>query len=61
MEIKVRIDKSFGHRRVYPECEASKLFARIAGRTCLAQDDDTAVLDAIEALGYTVIVQPETL
>ncbi|MCK4500736.1 hypothetical protein KAU11_09560 [Candidatus Babeliales bacterium] len=61
MEITVRITNGFGHKRVYPVCDKALLFAKIAGRTCLAQDDDNAVLDAIKQLGFTVTVQAETL
>ena len=61
MEITVRITESFGHRRVYPVCEKALLFAKIAGRTCLAQDDDNSVLDAIKLLGFDVVVEAQTL
>lgn len=60
MEIKVRIDKGFGHRRVYPVCDKAQLFAKIAGRTCLEQDGVGIIVD-IKELGYSVVIEQETV
>jgi hypothetical protein len=53
----VRIANNYGGRVVYPVCETSQLLAQLAGtRTLTAQ-----AIEIIQALGFTLSVQPETL
>ena len=57
MELKVELTHAFGCTHIRPECEKSKMFARIAGTTkgdrpTLTQD----VVDDLKLLGYTITV-----
>ena len=52
MEIKVKVVSQFGNRRVFPACDKSELFCKIAGTTTLT---DSAI-KSIKELGYTVAV-----
>ena len=53
----VEIKDVYGSRVVYPACEASKSFARIAGTKTLTP----ASLREIEALGYAIDVKSQGL
>jgi hypothetical protein len=53
MQITVEIKNVYGNEAVYPVCEASKLFARIAGTRTLTRH----ALRDIQALGYAVEVK----
>ena len=57
MTITVAIRDIYGKRTIYPVSDAAKLFAGIAGTITLT----SATIDAIKTLGYTVVVQMETL
>jgi hypothetical protein len=59
MKIQIEMKEVYGETKVYPACEKSKLFARIAGTKTLTKD----VLVDIEKLGYQleVIVRKEHL
>lgn len=54
MKIRVRIKEVYGVQTVYPVCSQAELFARIAGTKTLTP----ATLRAVEALGYTVEIEP---
>ena len=49
--ITVEVRTVYGVPKVYPACERSKLFARVAGTTTLTR----AALEAIQALGYEIV------
>ena len=57
MTITVAIRDVYGKRTIYPVSDAAKLFASIAGTVTLT----SATIDAIKTLGYTIVVQMETL
>jgi len=56
-EIVVQIKNVYGVEKVYPVCAKAHLFTDIAGTTTLRPSD----LKAIQALGYRVSVQQQTL
>jgi len=57
MEIKVQLTYAFGCTHVRPDCEKSKIFARIAGTTKGSRPTLTqSVVDDLKLLGYTVTV-----
>jgi hypothetical protein len=56
-EIVVRIKNVYGVQKVYPVCNKACLFADIAGTATLRPSD----LKAIQALGYRVVIQQQTL
>ena len=49
MTIQVTIKNVYGNETIYPACEKSKLFARLAGHKTLTRAD----IETIKALGYT--------
>jgi len=52
----VTVKNVYGNRLVYPACEASKIFARISGKTTLTD----STLYEIRLLGYRIEVdRPE--
>jgi len=55
MEIMVEITSVFGVERVYPRCEKSELFAKIAGTKSLTEE----TINYIKALGYKIVVYQE--
>jgi len=60
MQITVQIKSIYGVQAIYPACEASRLFADIAGTKTLTR----AAVAKIKALGYAVTVkqnEPQTL
>ena len=60
MSITVTIKSNYGQEAIYPACEASKVFAALAGTKTLTRKD----IDLIKQLGYSVAVaqtQPVTL
>lgn len=56
-EITVRITNNFGNEAIYPACEASLLFARIAGTKTLTR----STISKIQKLGYKVNVEQASL
>ena len=57
MELLVSTETSYGTRRVYPECEKSRLFASIASTHTLTEED----IEYIKRLGYTFTVKQEVI
>jgi len=57
MNITVRITKNYGVSAIYPACDNSRLFARLAGKKTLSTND----LKIIKELGYLVGVANTTL
>lgn len=57
MEIIVQVKNVYGNQMIYPACEKSEVFAKIAGKKTLSKTD----LMNIEFLGYTVTIQPQVL
>lgn len=60
MEIKVKIERQYGHNRVFPVCAKAKLFAAISGQKTFTEKN----LSNIKELGYKVSVvssQPDVL
>jgi len=56
MKIEIEIRDIYGIRTIYPACDKSRLFARLAGTKTITRH----ALETIRALGYTVeIKQPE--
>ena len=55
LRIQVIIKNVYGRETVYPACDASKLFASLAGTTTLTD----RTISLIKALGYTVAVVSE--
>ena len=53
----VQIKNIYGVQRVYPVCEKSKIFSRIAGLKTLQQP----VIDEIKKLGYKIETRGEKL
>lgn len=53
--IKVRITSKYGKELIYPACDKSELFAKIAGAKTLTRGN----IDHIKALGFDVDVVPE--
>ena len=55
--IKLINKPSYGHERLYPDCNTAETFAKHLGRTCFRRKD----IEWLESLGYTVeIEQPLT-
>lgn len=50
--VTVEVRNVYGNEMVYPACDISKLFARIANRTTL----NASILNDIVSLGYQVTV-----
>lgn len=57
MNITIAIKSVYGNRTIYPVCSAAKVFAAIAGTKTLTQQS----IGLIQSLGYTIVVQQETL
>lgn len=57
MNITVRIAYSYGNKRIYPVCDTAKKLAQLANTKTFTQ----AQLIDIQALGYTISVEPQTL
>lgn len=57
MNITVRITNNYGQRAVYPVCETARKLADLIG-TKTFTDEARA---KIEALGYSFVVQPQSL
>lgn len=55
MEITVKITKNYGTEAIYPVCEASQTFARLAGTRTLTR----STIALIKRLGYTINVLQE--
>lgn len=55
MKVLVSIKQVYGNERIYPECDKSKLFAKLKGQTTLTSSDIRIIKD----LGYTVEVKQE--
>jgi len=55
--LQVKIKNVYGNETVYPACEQSELFARLAGTTTLTQQ----AIRIIKNLGYTFEVEAPTL
>lgn len=55
--ITVRVTNNYGTRAVYPVCDTAKKLADLAGTKTFTH----AALQTIEALGYVINVQPQTL
>ena len=55
-EIHVTVREVYGEKKVYPHCEVSKLFAKIANTKTLTHE----TLCYIEELGYLIQVKTET-
>ena len=57
MELKVKLTHAFGCTHIRPDCEKSKIFARIAGTTTGERPTLTQwVVDDLKLLGYTLTV-----
>jgi hypothetical protein len=57
MELKVQLTYAFGCTHIRPDCEKSKIFARIAGTTKGNRPTLTqSVVDDLKLLGYTITV-----
>jgi copper chaperone CopZ len=57
MKLIVQIKNIYGVQRVYPVCEKSKSFSRIAGLKTLQQ----STIDEIKKLGYKIETRGEKL
>tara|TARA_B100000963_G_C22324930_1_gene535967 strand:+ start:364 stop:537 length:174 start_codon:yes stop_codon:yes gene_type:complete len=57
MELIVTVENHYGERRVYPECDKSRLLANIANKMTLTE----ANIELIKELGYTFKVKPEVI
>lgn len=57
MEITVEVKTIYGRRVVYPFCDKSKVFCRIARTQSLTNE----AIDAIKALGVSIIVHNPTV
>ena len=55
MQITVKVKSIYGVQAIYPACEASRLFADIAGTKTLTR----AAVAKIKALGYAVTVKQD--
>jgi hypothetical protein len=53
MNITVKITNVYGNETIYPVCEQSQLFARLAGTKTLTR----SAIELIKKMGYTVQVQ----
>jgi hypothetical protein len=57
MKITVRLKDIYGKQTVYPVCEAAQLFCRIANTKTLTRE----ILDSVKALGYSVVVEQQSI
>jgi hypothetical protein len=57
MTVTIQIKNIYGMKTVYPACEVSKRFARLAGTKTLT----ARALNTIRDMGYTIAIKPETL
>ena len=57
MNITVRVTNNYGSRAVYPACETSRKLADLIGTKTFTP----AALVKLDALGYIISVQPQTL
>ena len=57
MKITVKFKDVYGNRLIYPVCDNAQHFAFIAGTKTLS----TVVLKTIEAMGYDIKIEQETL
>jgi len=57
MKLIVQIKNIYGVNRIYPVCEKSKTFSRIAGLKTLQQ----STIDEIKKLGYKIETRGEKL
>jgi hypothetical protein len=57
MELIVTVEHHYGERRVYPECDKSRLLANIANKMTLTE----ATIELIKDLGYTFKVKSEEI
>jgi hypothetical protein len=55
MKLKLKKRKAYGHVRLYPDCETSKMLAELRGGTCF----DEAALELLKRLGYTYTIKSE--
>lgn len=55
--ITVRVTNNYGNRAVYPVCETAQRLADLIGTKTFTH----SALQKIEALGFTIAVQPVTL
>ena len=53
MQIKVRIAKVYGRKRIYPVCTKGKMFAILTGKKCLTQCE----IEIIMKLGFEIDVE----
>jgi hypothetical protein len=53
----IQVRNVWGVQTVYPICAQAQLFAKLAGTTTLTRH----ALQTIEALGYTITMQPEVI
>ena len=56
-ELTVKITKVYGNETIYPVCEQSKLFAKLANSKTLPP----RAIATIKPLGYTFTVESQTL
>lgn len=54
MQLTVELKDQYGTQVVYPVCDNSKLFARLAGTRTLTP----SAISLIKQLGYEIIVKP---
>jgi hypothetical protein len=57
MELIVTVEHHYGERRVYPECDKSRLLANIANKMTLTEP----TIELIKDLGYTFKVKSEEI
>jgi hypothetical protein len=50
MKIQIKIQNNYGRESIYPVCETSEIFAKIAGTKTLTRE----TLGLIKKLGYTI-------
>ncbi len=53
MKIKLEKRKSYGHERIYPACETSKLLAELRGKPCFDEDS----IELLKRLGYILTIK----
>ena len=56
-EITVRIQENFGRRDAYPVCKTAIKLAKLCGSVCFSPDK----IAIIKELGFTVLVEPQTI
>ena len=56
MIILIRIEKNYGIETAYPNCDQSRLLAKLAGTKTLTRH----ALDTIAALGYEIQIEQTT-